>query len=81
MSANQPFKVPPAAATPPLALRTRQAAEALGISERTLQTLTSAGEVPCVKLGRANLYPVAELRAWLAKQTQGGTTADDGGDA
>ena len=53
----------------PIALRTREAAAALGISERTLQQLTSAGEVPVVKIGRANLYPVKELSEWLSRRT------------
>ena len=64
----------------PLALRTREAAEALGISERTLQSLTSAGEVPHVKLGRANLYPVRELADWLTSRTTP-ANGDAGGDA
>ena len=54
--------------TQPLALRTKEAAAALGISERTLQELTAAGEVPVVKIGRANLYPVKELTAWLSSR-------------
>ena len=53
---------------PPLALRTREAAEALGISERTLQGLTAAGDIPHVKLGRAVLFPVRELRNWLTSR-------------
>lgn len=55
-----------------LALRTREAAEALGISERTLQTLVSAGEIPHVKLGRATLFPVHELRDWLTARVVAG---------
>lgn len=54
----------------PLALRTRDAAAALGISERTLQELTATGKVPFVKIGRANLYPVKELSEWLSRQTK-----------
>lgn len=53
----------------PLALRTREAAAALGVSERTLQSLVSAGEVPHVRVGRAVLFPVRELRDWLTAQT------------
>jgi hypothetical protein len=45
----------------PLALRPREAAAALGISERKLWSLTQAGNVPHVKLDRVTLYPVAAL--------------------
>lgn len=59
--------VPPSQA--PLALRPREAARALGISERTLWTLTKAGSIRCVRLQRAVLYPVDSLREWLAQQS------------
>lgn len=56
-----------------LALRPRDAARALGISERCLWSLTQRGEVPHVKIGgRLVLYPRAALADWLdraAKQT------------
>jgi len=52
--------------TPALALRPREASLALGISERTLWTLTAAGKVPHVRLGKAILYPIDELRRWLS---------------
>lgn len=48
-----------------LALRPREAAAALGISERLLWTMTKAGEVPHVRFGRAIVYPVAKLEEWL----------------
>jgi excisionase family DNA binding protein len=56
---------------PPLALRPREAAKALGISDRTLWALTKAGKVPFVRLGRSILYPLHTLREWLDKQTGG----------
>lgn len=52
----------------PLALRPREAAAALGISERKLWSLTQAGNVPHVKLDRVTLYPVAALEDWLARR-------------
>ena len=56
----------------PLALRPREAARALSISERTLWQLTHDGLVPHVKLGtgkkRSTLYPVEALQAWLNQQ-------------
>jgi excisionase family DNA binding protein len=37
----------------------------LGISLRYLQELTHNGEIPHIKLGRATLYVVEDLREWL----------------
>jgi len=58
-----------------LALRPREAAKALGISERLLWEWTRNGTVPHVKVGRTVLYPVDALRDWLgcqAEQVKGG---------
>jgi excisionase family DNA binding protein len=59
----------------PLALRSRAAAKALGISPRLLWQLTHDGEIPCVRIGngkrRTVLYPLADLKAWLARQAGG----------
>ena len=53
----------------PLALRRAEAARALGISERLLWSLTVGGEVPHRRIrGRVVLYPVDELRKWLASR-------------
>jgi len=57
---------------PRLALRPREAAKALGIGTRLLWSLTNQGLVPCVRCGRAILYPVAQLEAWLAQRVKGG---------
>lgn len=57
---------------PPLALRPKQAAKALGIGVRLLWELTNRGEIPCVRIGRCVTYPVALLRDWLAEQAEGG---------
>ena len=58
----------------PLALRPREAAKALGISARHLWQLTKDGHIPCVRVGSGTrktvLYPVADLQAWLTRQTQ-----------
>jgi hypothetical protein len=53
---------------PRLALRPRDAARSLGIGERLLWSLTNQGIIPHVKLGRATLYPVRELRRWLTEE-------------
>jgi len=56
-----------------LALRSREAAAALSISERTLFSWTSAGEIPHVRRGGLILYPVDSLRRWLDAQAGDGT--------
>ena len=57
----------------PLALRPREAAKALGVSERTLWTLTHGqNPPPHFRVGNAVLYPVNELRSWLTQQSQKG---------
>ena len=54
-----------------LSLRPREAAEAIGISVRTLWTLTQKGEIPHTRLGRSVLYPVEALRRWLQARSEG----------
>ncbi len=49
----------------PLALRAREAAKVLGISERALWTATNAGQVPHVRVGRVTLYSIRALEEWL----------------
>ena len=43
--------------TPCLSMRPREAAKALGISERLLWEWTDRGVVPHIRLGKAILYP------------------------
>jgi excisionase family DNA binding protein len=53
----------------PLALRPREAAKALGLSERSLWALTSPrGPIPAAKVGRSVLYSYRDLEAWLASE-------------
>lgn len=58
--------------SPSLALRPREAAQALSISPRLLWQLTKDGHIPCVRVGtgkrKAVLYPVAALESWLTRQ-------------
>lgn len=65
----------------PLALRPRDAANALGISPRLLWQLTKDGVVPCKRTGtgkrRAVLYSVAELQAWLSRKSATAKGGDD----
>jgi excisionase family DNA binding protein len=57
-------------AKPSLALRPREAAKALGVSERLLWDWTHHGDVPHVRIGRTILYPVDALRDWLKRQAE-----------
>ncbi len=50
-----------------LAVRTKKAAQLLGISVSSLQRLYKAGEIPRFKHGGKVFYRVASLDAWLAK--------------
>ena len=59
---------PSTAAPGMLALRPRDAAKAIGVSARTLWTLTKKGEIPHFRIGRSLLYPVDALRAWLRER-------------
>ncbi len=60
------------APNPRLSLRPAEAAKALGVSQRHLWELTHREKhdpVPHVRLGRATVYPIAALRAWLERRT------------
>lgn len=58
---------------PPLALRPREAAKALSISERTLWALTAPrGPIPCVRVGGCVLFRMADLDEWLRHAAEGG---------
>ncbi len=56
----------------PLALNAHDAAKMLGISTRTLWTLTNSGAIPHARVGRRVLYPLADVEQWLATRTKGG---------
>lgn len=65
-----------------LALRPREAAKALGISPRTLWSLSAPrGPIPCVRIGHGKrqsiLYPVDALQVWLRQQMTNGEGGDN----
>jgi excisionase family DNA binding protein len=69
----------PHVTVPPLAIRPREAARRLGISERTLWEWTKRGLIPHVRIGTGKrlttLYSVPQLESWLQGQfscTKGG---------
>jgi excisionase family DNA binding protein len=54
-----------------------RAAKALGISERSLWTLTRRGAIPHVKLGRSVRYSPRALQDWVdGRSGRGGAGAD-----
>ena len=55
-----------------LLLTSRQAAEALQISERKLWGMKASGEIPYVLLGRSVRYPIADLQHWISARAKGG---------
>lgn len=56
----------------------KDAATMLGLSPRTLWTLTNAGEIPCIRFTATGskkatkLYRIADLRAWAAAKAEEG---------
>jgi excisionase family DNA binding protein len=62
---NNPLFESPPPAIAPLALRPRDAAAALGVSERLLLDWRKSHGLPYVRLGETVLHPVDELRSWL----------------
>lgn len=50
-----------------LLLTPREAAESMGICERTLYELTRQGKLPVIRIGRAVRYSVDDIRDWIKK--------------
>ena len=65
-------------ATPRLLMDVHDTAKALSICERTLATMTKAGEIPHVRVRKRVLYDPRALSAWIDGQTQGGGLLVDG---
>ena len=78
MASDRPPATPtddaPSDDVPRLALRPKEAAQALGIGVRLLWSKTNSGEIPAVKIGARTVYPVALIEEYLAEQArkQGG---------
>lgn len=67
------------AGVPRLALRRSELAASIGVSERLVDELIAAGELPMCRIGRAVLFPVDGVRAWLAERSGAGRGVRDGG--
>lgn len=63
-----PLVSEPAMPNAPLCVRPNEAAAMLGVSKSTLSRLTKNGELECLKLKRAKMYPVAGLEAWVNRR-------------
>lgn len=75
MSVYTPTDDPDLLEVPSLCMNQTQAAEALGISVRTLRSWTRQGRIPHATLNGVLRYPTAAIEAWLAAQTRGGPDA------
>jgi Helix-turn-helix domain len=53
----------------PLLFNATKAADTLGISPRSLWTLTRAGTIPFIQLGRRVMYSPSSLQNWVARNT------------
>ena len=60
----------PGGSVTPLAVSPRTAAKMLSVCERTLYSLTKAGEIAAVRRGRLVRYSVDELRAWIERASE-----------
>jgi len=49
----------------PMLVRPRDAARMLALSERTLWSMTRAGLLPCVRVGKSVRYDPTDLAAWV----------------
>jgi excisionase family DNA binding protein len=59
-----------------LALRPKDAARCLGVSERTLWDWTRTEGLPHVRIGNVVLYPVGCVKQWLADRVDAAALAN-----
>lgn len=60
-----------------IALRPKEAAEALGVSDRTLRIWMRDEELPFMRIDRGILIPVADLKEWIHERLIRKSAADD----
>jgi len=56
--------------TRPLLVDVREAARLLSVCERTVANMVGRGELKPIRIGRAVRFAVADLRAWVERQTK-----------
>lgn len=54
-----------------------ETAKALGVSARTVWTLTQEGALACIRIGRRVLYDPADVRAFVDRCREGGDKQPD----
>jgi excisionase family DNA binding protein len=59
-----------------LALRPKEAAEALGVSDRTLRDWMRNEDLPYVQIDRSILIPTANLILWMEERVKSHVTTD-----
>ena len=59
--------------TQPKLLTVKEVAEMLSISQRTVWSMTNAGEIPCVRIRKRVLYRLEHVQGFIDTQTEGGT--------
>lgn len=64
------FKAPEVEAIPKIALAIPEAALAISVSDRTLQTLIKNGELPTLRIGTRRLVATDVLREWVREKTK-----------
>jgi excisionase family DNA binding protein len=63
---------PAAGLAEPLTVTVPEAAKLLGIGRTIAYRMVLRGELPCVRIGPKMVrVPLAELRAWIAQNTEG----------
>ena len=55
----------------PKLLSVKEVAEMLSISQRTVWSMTNAGEIPCVRIRKRVLYRLDHVQGFIDKQTKG----------
>jgi predicted DNA-binding transcriptional regulator AlpA len=68
--AGNVFGPPPPQPVPTLALRPRDLATALGVSEKTISRWRDSEQLPYVLVAGVVTHPVSAVRAWLHQRTQ-----------
>jgi excisionase family DNA binding protein len=52
-------------------LSMKEVAEMLSISQRTVWSMTNAGEIPCVRIRKRVLYRLEHVQGFIEKKTEG----------
>ena len=67
----------PVEPVPRVALSVAEAAKALSLSDRTITSMITKGEIPVIRIGKRRLIPVDGLREWVASITAPANTAEN----